>query len=102
MKPDDFKNIPFELNPNFVPDTNGEIIGEAKDIDEAKEDKIKYVTMQHGFLVDNNGNVVARIVSEHQMTDLKTLLKEAKEGNIYWLYEGKDGKPKAVEVKNDN
>lgn len=65
-------------------------------------DDIKSVTIQHGFLVDNNGNVVARIVSEHQMTDLKTLLKEAKEGKLYWVYEGKDGKPKAVEVNNEH
>jgi hypothetical protein len=78
MTPDDFKNIPFDRNPNFVTDTNREIIGEAKDIwesiDEAKENKIKSVTIMHGFLVDNNGNVVA----------------------------GKDEKPKAVEVNNDN
>ena len=100
MMPDDFKNIPFERNPNFAADANREIIGEAKDIDEAKEDEIKSVTIKHGFLIDNNGNVVARIVSEHQMTDLKTLLKETEDEDkkLYWVYEGKDGKPKAVEV----
>lgn len=32
MMPDDFKNIPFERNPNFVADSNGEIIGEAKEL----------------------------------------------------------------------
>lgn len=70
LQPDDFKNIPFERNPNFVADTNGEIISEAKEV----------------------------------WTSNKSLydLFDVKEGHkLYYVYEGKDGKPKAFEVKKD-
>lgn len=66
MMPNDFKNILFERNPNFVADANGEIIGEAKELG---------IT---GSLYD---------------------LFDVKEGHkLYYVYEGKGGKPVIVEV----
>lgn len=67
MMPNDFKNIPFERNPNFAADANVEIIG----IGEAKE---------------TTG------VSLYDLFDVKEGRK------LYYVYEGKGGKPVIVEV----
>lgn len=81
MMPNDFKNIPFERNPNFAADASGEIIGEAKELG---------IT---GSLYDLFG------VKEGQKL---YYVYEGKDGKLEAYEVNKDGKFEAVEVNNEH